>query len=115
MQSCNGYAYPGILLVNTSSAAGNRWEPVSAPAECTPLDFLTALVTPNEVDIEFARGKTMLVFGDSVDRDHVEHFCQFVGGEMTQIRTDSPISPPYPKGEETGPEGCESPKLTEHC
>jgi len=60
------------------------WQPVAAPDGCEAVDYMTLLqdvVRTGDVDgaLEFARGRTIAILGDSVDRDHVTDFCQLVG------------------------------------
>lgn len=126
--SCDPYSLHGILLVNTTHPAANRFQPISAPKECDSIDYLTAMNHSNSklydsdtqqsessfdttkergranlVDLDFLRNSTVLVFGDSVDRDHVEHICTFLTGRLEMIHDKHPLSPPYPIGKETGP------------
>lgn len=92
MSRCNPYNHRGVLFVNSTSGPENRWQPISVSPECQPLDLITATMIQSlgtdegaqknaEVDLEFAKNKTILLLGDSVDRDHLIHFCQFVKGQ----------------------------------
>jgi len=53
-------------------------------------------------DLEFVRGRTVLLMGDSVDRDHNEHICGFLEGEFRFIDWDHPASPAPPPGVKPG-------------
>ncbi|KAL8290289.1 hypothetical protein RQP46_003228 [Phenoliferia psychrophenolica] len=55
--------------------------------------------------LESLRDRTVLIFGDSVDRDHNEDFCGFVAGDYEMIGGAHPLAPPYPKGEELPADG----------
>lgn len=84
---CNPYHRLGHLHVNTSVPAENRWEPFDS-SKCTPEDYLSAIVSPASsvpVNLDFARNKTILLIGDSVDRDHNLHFCIAVKGIVEVI------------------------------
>lgn len=105
---CNPYSQRGVLLVNTTDAASNRWQPFSSSPRCQPLDFLSALNSSTPlVDLEFARNKTILLYGDSIDRGNVQNFCSFIGdGKLELIGYNHTFSPPHPPGHERGPKGC---------
>jgi len=55
--------------------------------------------------IEFMQDRTIVLFGDSVDRDHNDHLCQFLSGWHEMIGSDHVLSPPYPQGQEVPPQG----------
>lgn len=73
---CNPYDLPGILNVSSDSAEVG-WVPVDPNAACQPVDFLEKIrqVVDGEVeddpDLDFVRGRTILIIGDSVDRESV--------------------------------------------
>lgn len=141
-EGCNPYHYHGVLLVNATHGPQNRYLPTSAPDRCAPLDFITAIKSQHTlsfpapppasrgtgrmeqlVDLEFARNKTILLLGDSIDRDHLQHWCSFVGGHQEVIWVEYVLphlqiqrlthflshwlSPPYPKGQEEVPADCQ--------
>ncbi|BGP14017.1 hypothetical protein JCM10213v2_001955 [Rhodosporidiobolus nylandii] len=107
---CNPYDQYGVLNVNTSVPSENMWQPIAAPEDCQPVDFVSLLrsaqvdgaVVP---DLDFVRNRTIVIFGDSVDRDHNEHFCEFVAGRYEMIGNEHELSPPYPEGQDLPPEG----------
>lgn len=81
---CNPYTQHGVLNVSLETPSENVWQPVAAPDGCEAVDYMTLLqdvVRTGDVDgaLEFARGRTIAILGDSVDRDHVTDFCQLVG------------------------------------
>lgn len=58
-----------MLLVNEGSFAGNRWEPIDAP-ECQPVDYMHMMREKKGApELEFARNRTIVLLGDSVDRE----------------------------------------------
>lgn len=59
--------------------------------------------------IDFARGKTVLLVGDSVDRGHLHHVCDQLGGQLEMAGAESELSPAYPPGDEHPPAGYVSP------
>ncbi|KAK4053146.1 hypothetical protein OIV83_001881 [Microbotryomycetes sp. JL201] len=102
---CDPYAYHGILNVNLTYPAENRWQPINAPKSCQPIDFVSLLYDANVnghhiIETDFMRNRTIVLFGDSVDRDHNHHLCNLIGGVYDGVSTKHPLSPPYPKGEE---------------
>ncbi|KAM0751853.1 hypothetical protein T439DRAFT_325043 [Meredithblackwellia eburnea MCA 4105] len=109
---CNPYDQLGILMVDRDISSNNRWAPLNAPPSCQPIDFNTQIwkLQGGEIkinaDLEHLKNRTVVIFGDSVDRGHNEHFCNnFVRGKWEMIGTTHPWSPPYPKGRELPPEG----------
>ncbi|GAA5865960.1 hypothetical protein JCM8547_002897 [Rhodosporidiobolus lusitaniae] len=113
MQSslCNPYDQYGVLNVNLNVPSENVWQPIAAPPECQPIDFMSKLYgiqmgyQTNMSELEFMRDRTIVIFGDSVDRDHNEHFCGLTGGYLEMINDTHPLNPPYPPGREIPPEG----------
>jgi len=49
-------------------------------------------------DVEFAKGKTVVVFGDSVLRFNVYYFCELAGQHWETIDWNHPLSTPKPYG-----------------
>ncbi|KAK4704045.1 hypothetical protein P7C70_g2167, partial [Phenoliferia sp. Uapishka_3] len=109
LSSCNPYDLPGVLITNWTEPSENKWSPIAAPASCQPIDWL-AMLRISEKDgthypqLDWASNRTVAIFGDSVDRDHVEHTCDFIGGTLERIGEQSPFSPDYPPGQELPPE-----------
>jgi hypothetical protein len=57
--------------------------------------------------------RTVLIHGDSIDRYHLKDFCDFVGGELSNIHPSHQASPaPWrsPKKQELGLDGQETPE-----
>ena len=44
--------------------------------------------------LAWMHGKTVLLFGDHVERNHNKDFCRFAGGKFATIGRDHPLSPP---------------------
>ncbi len=100
---CDPYDQRGVLLVNATSYPDNRWKPFRTEAACQPTNWMNLLHSyPQHPELDFIRGRTILLMGDSVDRDHNEHFCGFVEGEFRFIDWDHPASPPPPPGIKPG-------------
>ncbi|KDE08076.1 hypothetical protein MVLG_01776 [Microbotryum lychnidis-dioicae p1A1 Lamole] len=112
--SCNPYDEYGILNVSTNVAAENVWQPIAPRESCQPIDYMLLFreaiesgETSDAVsdDLAFAVNRTVVIYGDSVDRDHNVHFCSLVGGYLEMIGVNHTLSPPYPPGDEIPPEG----------
>lgn len=60
-------------LVNETVSSENQWAPIAAPASCQPIDYMTLLLdsvdSANSAEVEFMRNRTIVIFGDSVDRE----------------------------------------------
>lgn len=96
---CDPYEQHGLLLVNSTSFAGNRWKPYRTEASCQPMNYMHLMHDFEQHDsLEFVRDKTIVLMGDSVDRDHNEHFCGFMGGLFNIIDADHEHSPAPPPG-----------------
>ncbi|KAM0754850.1 hypothetical protein T439DRAFT_321902 [Meredithblackwellia eburnea MCA 4105] len=106
--ACDPYSLHGILITNWTEPSENRWAPIAAPAACQPVDWIS-LIRSAQLEgtwypqLDWAKNRTIAIFGDSIDRDHNEHTCQFVGGELERINEGSPFSPDYPPGQEVPP------------
>ncbi|BGP38093.1 hypothetical protein JCM10449v2_002020 [Rhodotorula kratochvilovae] len=105
---CNPYHQHGVLNVNLNVPSENMWEPIDAPEDCQPVDFLSLIRQAQHSnedfpELDFVRNRTVVIFGDSVDRDHVEHMCEQVDGQLEMIGDQHPFSPPYPPGQEFPP------------
>lgn len=53
--------------------------------------------------LDFLRGKTIALLGDSVDREHTEHLCMFAQGVLEPILEDHWLSPDLPRGRQDRP------------
>jgi len=63
-------------VLNVSAVPSeNAWLPIDAPPNCKPVDFMSSVqdlvngTTTSDASVEFLRGKTILLIGDSVDRE----------------------------------------------
>ncbi|WWC63745.1 uncharacterized protein I303_106350 [Kwoniella dejecticola CBS 10117] len=128
----NPYLLPGYLEYSQWNPHGNRWHPftgTSSPALLASLlrsswaikasSMASDILDPKGwsekelgpdgkewEDISWARGKTVLVIGDSVGRYQVKYFCEMAGEPLRELNWDHPFSPPEITGEE--------PKAEEH-
>lgn len=103
----------GVLNVNTTEPTGNFWEAIGRDDCQRPVDYMELIRQVQADDIvdpaiEFMRNRTIVIYGDSVDRDHNQHFCELVGGRGEMIADTHELSPPYPEGREIPPEDCTS-------
>lgn len=82
---CEPYSSFGTLEVDDSDPDANRWMPFDPT--CQPPKLMSALrEEQTKTDLSFLRGKTALVIGDTVSREHVENFCRLVGEEPEIVR-----------------------------
>ncbi|GAA6040237.1 hypothetical protein JCM8097_004199 [Rhodosporidiobolus ruineniae] len=117
--SCeNPYAEFGRVHVDLRTPENNRWLPYDPTCEPPALmaDLRAAInknrtttgeapplhlplpskrPAPNPaLPLPWLHGKTVLLFGDHVERNHNKDFCRFAGGKFASIGRDHPLSPP---------------------
>jgi hypothetical protein len=73
-RTCNPYDQHGVLNVNLTVPGENMWQPIAAPPDCQPVDYLSLLHRANTNDetlpeLNFLQNRTIVIFGDSVDRE----------------------------------------------
>ncbi|GAA5850379.1 hypothetical protein JCM8547_001853 [Rhodosporidiobolus lusitaniae] len=113
--SCeNPFAEFGRMHVDLSRPGQNRWMPYDPT--CVPPPLMAQLrstvdrnasespltlplppvnpTPPSELPLPWLHGKTVLLFGDHVERNHNKDFCRFAGGKFASIGKDHPLSPP---------------------
>ncbi|GAA5866466.1 hypothetical protein JCM3774_004693 [Rhodotorula dairenensis] len=79
--------------------------------DCQPRDYLSQIRrdgrnASNEPGLDFLRDRVILLFGDSVDRGFLEHFCRiFAFGKFEHIGSGHELDPPLPAGREHAPPG----------
>lgn len=96
---CDPYQERGVLVVDPSRDAGNYWQPFSTG--CVAIDYMSLFHAENaHPDLEFIRGRTVVLLGDSIDRGNLIEFCFFARGQLQTIGAQHPLSPPYPPGRE---------------
>ncbi|GAA5931754.1 hypothetical protein JCM3775_000034 [Rhodotorula graminis] len=114
----NPYAEFGRIHVDKKVPEHNRWIPYDP--SCAPPAYMAALRAsrnvnatvddePEELELPlrgrrasrnpaaplaWMHGKTVLLFGDHVERNHNKDFCRFAGGKFATIGRDHPLSPP---------------------
>ncbi|KAI5480771.1 hypothetical protein MNV49_007177 [Pseudohyphozyma bogoriensis] len=106
----NPYQEYGRMSVDLKVPENNKWVPytptcvppalmaalrVTAPSKPPPLKLPTPHRSPSP-DLPLAswlHGKTVLLFGDHIERLHNKDFCEFAGGAFTSIGRDHPLSP----------------------
>lgn len=113
----NPFAEFGRIQVDKNVPEHNRWLPYD-PA-CSPPAYMSLLRSSRNVNttteepealelplqgppaprnsdapLSWLHGKTVLLFGDHVERNHNKDFCRFAGGKFASIGRDHPLSPP---------------------
>lgn len=100
MNRCdNPYALSGRMLTNLQDVDGNMWVPHDmtcvAPSLFASLRKTVRTEDPQaDLPLTWLHGKTVLLFGDHVERQHLVDFCVFAQGKFTSIGPKNPISPP---------------------
>lgn len=97
--ACNPYAVSGTLHIDYSEPANNHWEPTDKT--CPSPRYMRQLINGNYAGLDFMRDKTVLLYGDSIERDHVSLFCHILGREPEVVKgshryasaADSIVSP----------------------
>ncbi|KAJ9094708.1 hypothetical protein QFC21_005865 [Naganishia friedmannii] len=84
------YALPGILQVNATHLHENRWIPFAHGCEAPRL--VDALLNGTG-DMDWARNRTVVVFGDSVARENVAYFCELFDAKLDRITWDHAYAP----------------------
>ncbi|KAM0791362.1 hypothetical protein ACM66B_005827 [Microbotryomycetes sp. NB124-2] len=113
--SCaNPFAELGRLRVDQSTPDNNKWIPYDPTCETLPLMARLRQVTkpkadqplalplpkrrqtrdPTKMAMPWLHGKTVLLYGDQVERQHNRDFCHFAGGKFASINPSHPLSPP---------------------
>ncbi|GAA6060106.1 hypothetical protein JCM10212_003514 [Sporobolomyces blumeae] len=110
----NPYAELGRIQVDLKTPENNRWRPYDpacrppalmatlrkvikfSKADPEPLTFPLPPRKPTNpsMPLSWLQGKTVLLFGDHVERNHNKDFCRFAGGKFATIGRDHPLSPP---------------------
>ncbi|GAA5821019.1 hypothetical protein JCM11251_001923 [Rhodosporidiobolus azoricus] len=109
-ERCDAYALPGVLRISLDPSERhlNAWEP--SLSTCRPVDYLSMMLErgPRRKELDFLRNRTVVLFGDSVDRGFTEHLCRWANEREELIDEEHPLSPPLPAGREYPPEGYRS-------
>lgn len=101
----NPFSSPGYLTSSNSTLTENRWHPY---AEGCSTPSLVAPVLARD-PFPWLHNRTVVIFGSSVDRNHVNFFCKFAGGRLVTVMPESPLSPRpleagwLPEGASVGP------------
>ncbi|ORY89411.1 hypothetical protein BCR35DRAFT_262402 [Leucosporidium creatinivorum] len=113
--SCaNPYQEFGRIQADQAVPENNRWTPYDPT--CSPPELMKALrstIQPSMSDkplvlplpkqrpalneslpLPWLQGRTVVLFGDHVERLHNKDFCRFAGGRFVTISADHPLSPP---------------------
>jgi hypothetical protein len=87
------------MLTNLQDVDGNRWVPYDMT--CVPPSLFASLRgtsrstdSAGDLPLTWLHGRTVLLFGDHVERQHLFDFCVFAAGKFTVINRHHPLSPP---------------------
>ena len=72
---CDPFLEPGYLSVDRHNTAGNYWTPFDRKCQRSP-HFLQYVL--NREPLPWLQGNTLLMVGDSVDRNNLQFFCELV-------------------------------------
>ncbi|KDE04566.1 hypothetical protein MVLG_05034 [Microbotryum lychnidis-dioicae p1A1 Lamole] len=75
---CDPFAEPGFLHYDAENPLGTRWIPYSESCEPAP-DWLGFLTQKDTNRLSFLKDRTILILGDSVDRNALHHFAEMLG------------------------------------
>jgi hypothetical protein len=91
------YLLPGYLLTNENDTASPSWEPFDV-AFPPPPQFLKNLM--DHKSFPWLHGKTLLLIGDSVDRNNAAYLCDFLNG-TTRVTSLTNLNEDFPASERT--------------
>lgn len=110
MPFCDPHILPGRLAIDASKPLETQWKPFNASG-CPNLGLVQTLrssaKSPNEKLPPIFNAlfeQTLLVIGDSVDRNNVEESCNLLCGSYTIIGPEHPAFP-QPNLQTSGPFG----------
>ncbi|ORY41111.1 hypothetical protein BCR35DRAFT_311378 [Leucosporidium creatinivorum] len=75
---CDPFAEPGFLHYDPDQPKAAKWIPYSPSCEPAP-DWLAAFAAQDKEQLSFLANRTILVLGDSVDRNGLEHLAVMLG------------------------------------
>ena len=73
---------PGILTANASDKDQNFWTPLNSDCPRAP-HFLQDVI--DRKPLPWLQGRTLLMVGDSVDRNNLRFFCELAGSENMRV------------------------------
>ncbi len=80
---------PGILTTNASDRAQNFWTPFNSDCPRAP-HFLQDVI--DRKPLPWLQGRTLLMVGDSVDRNNLRFFCELAGSENMRVTSMTNLS-----------------------
>jgi hypothetical protein len=83
------YLEPGILTTNTTDIAQNYWTPFN-PQCPRSQHFLQDVI--DRKPLPWLQGRTLLMVGDSVDRNNLRFFCELVNSTNMRVTTMENLS-----------------------
>lgn len=80
--ACNPYSVPGNLQIDYAEPSNNFWEPKqSKGGKCIAPRYMQKLRAGDSEGMDWLTGRTVVLIGDSIERDHVTQFCNLLGYE----------------------------------
>ncbi|CAD6565265.1 MAG: hypothetical protein CYPHOPRED_005355 [Cyphobasidiales sp. Tagirdzhanova-0007] len=89
--SCNPYIVSGNFHADYSEPSNNYWEPIDA-ATCRAPQYVKQLRAGDYKGMEWMQNRTVVLLGDSIERDHVNLFCSILGKEAETIKGKHPLA-----------------------
>lgn len=88
--NCNPFTIPGKFHVDYSDASNNYWQPNDA--RCPAPRYMSQLRSGDYSGLDWMRGKTVVLIGDSLERDHVSLFASMLGQEVEIVKGHHPLA-----------------------
>ncbi|KAM0749379.1 hypothetical protein T439DRAFT_357730 [Meredithblackwellia eburnea MCA 4105] len=90
---------PGYFVRNLTVPEENRWVPFDS--SCSAPRLLSRVKAGYE-DFPWLQGRTIALFGDSVEKRATQYICAYLGGEFDIIDPEHPLHPPRPVNASNG-------------
>jgi hypothetical protein len=87
---CEPYSAYGTLVIDEVDPDGTSWRPFDK--KCQAPGFFRSLRHGKLDGMDWVRGRTVLLIGDTIDREHVEQFCMLMGQEAEVVTDSHPLS-----------------------
>lgn len=102
--TCNPYARQGKFEIDYAEPSNNVWLPAPssgsgkkrsiASGDCAAApQYMAHLRNADFAGLEWMRNRTVLLIGDSIERDHVSLFCSLLGREPEVVKGHHKLAP----------------------